>query len=445
MAKNGYDVSVFEKNNFAGGRVHSKTTAGFNFDFAPHFLSGSANGYLRKAAKLSGFKIDFIHFPNITFIKNKTRITVDIKLNSLINTISTLYKLKFNPLSSIKYRSFFKTISNADPILIKRLDRSPLSDFVDSYTSNDELHQLINALSLLFFVLPYNIVSAGEFIYTFSSLLSNGSTAYPRGGLGNLIKSFCDAIVKNGGKIFYNQQVRSILNKNSKVTGIETDDDYYNFDIVISNSGIKNSINLAGLEDNEKYSSHYGNYIPSRGMVVLKYGLNKKVLKDSFIVGIPQINTMKLLNKIYTDSYTESGDIPFMLTVPTNLDSSIAGENKQIILAGAVVSSSKIKLKKSEMVMELLKSRLNSLFPELLHNTEVLKYAGINDIIKASGHKMADVCGVAQTIEQVGLNSIPVKTPIKNLYLCGSDVSGRGTGVESAAESALTVAKLILS
>ena len=56
---------------------------------------------------------------------------------------------------------------------------------------------------------------------------------------------------------------------------------------------------------------------------------------------------------------------------------------------------------------------------------------------RENGRLQGDAIGVAQSVDQVGENTPPLRSPVGNLYHVGHDVCSRGVGTEVATQSAL--------
>jgi prolycopene isomerase len=65
------------------------------------------------------------------------------------------------------------------------------------------------------------------------------------------------------------------------------------------------------------------------------------------------------------------------------------------------------------------------------------------DVAELSGRKTGEVIGLAQNRHQVGRTRPENKTPVEGLFLVGADTGGRGVGTEMAADSALTLWRIL--
>jgi len=93
----------------------------------------------------------------------------------------------------------------------------------------------------------------------------------------------------------------------------------------------------------------------------------------------------------------------------------------------------------SQSVLDKIENTMRHLFPDIERHVVWKLRTNTRYTARISGRRTGEVIGAAQNRFQVGKNRPTNRTPIKNLYLVGSDVGGSGVGTEMAAQSALNL------
>ncbi|MGR3294136.1 MAG: phytoene desaturase family protein, partial [Candidatus Scalindua sp.] len=143
-----------------------------------------------------------------------------------------------------------------------------------------------------------------------------------------------------------------------------------------------------------------------------------------------------------------SGDGWFYISVPTEVDSSLAPDNKQII--SVIVSSRdnyddiedwdayKDKMKKYTI------NYLENLVPCIQDHIEVIDTATPKTLYRYTLNSKGAAYGWAVTVDQTWSNRLPHTTPFKNLFLAGH-WTNPGPGICAVVSSGWRVANMILN
>ncbi len=255
----GYSVTVFEKNDYAGGKLHAIEQDGYRFDLGPSLftLPHLVEDLLRLFPKE---KINFnyksketaFHYfwEDGTLFKASTDSSQFIKDASLIfKEDKTLIK-KYLSKSKSKYdltKSLFleKSLHKAATYLsldtLKAIINAPflgLSNTLNDENSkfnNPKLTQLFNRYATYNGSSPYQTPG----IMTMIPHLELGlGTYYPDGGMHRISQSLYELAQKVGVEFRFRESVTSIKNLENKVTGVVTKTDDYDADLVVSNMDI---------------------------------------------------------------------------------------------------------------------------------------------------------------------------------------------------------------
>ncbi len=173
----------------------------------------------------------------------------------------------------------------ASDAFIDAHDEVILSDFLDSYTSDPQVHRFINTFCYMMFAMSCRGASAGEFVHCFREMFKAADTSYPRGGSGAIADAYLRGLERHGGQLHLGRGVVRVLSDGGKVTGVLTDDGKIAADVVVSNVGIDLTLQLAG---EESMGLDYARYVAgldySGSGVVAKYLLDKQVLDMPAII-----------------------------------------------------------------------------------------------------------------------------------------------------------------
>jgi prolycopene isomerase len=265
------------------------------------------------------------------------------------------------------------------------------------------------------------------------------ASGYPIGGCRVIPQSFLDVLATNGGTIKKNSPVRRIIIENNTATGVElVSGEAIRADIVISNVDVSSTVfDLVG----EKYfPPDYTDRIRGAEFTpaafLLKFALNEKITDEKFIMFVAHPNVDEYLQMI------ESGKVPervnLMIPVISNLDPTTAPPDKQLIIAGTFPAMKPDWKAWEKAVMDSVKM----VFPDIEKHILFTEVTNREDVDKLVGEGGSTI-GLAQTVDQVGDKRISQMTPVKNLYLVGSEAGGWGIGTELAANSALELYGMI--
>jgi phytoene desaturase len=257
----GYEVTVFEANAYAGGKLHAINQEGFRFDLGPSLFTmphlvdelfqlyginpREYFNYSKKEVVCNYFWSDGTTFSvpadKEKFVKSasekfdtpqrilhqyldrnkeKYDLTADIFLNRSLHRWST-------------YLSFdtIKSLVQAGKLHINKT----LNEVNEQYFSNPKLVQLFNRYATYNGSSPYATPGIMSMI---PHLEMHYGTFYPTGGMHEISQSLFKLAEKVGATFQFEEAVASINYKQDKVTGVTTARDTYHADVVVSNMDI---------------------------------------------------------------------------------------------------------------------------------------------------------------------------------------------------------------
>ncbi|MHB8896666.1 MAG: phytoene desaturase family protein, partial [Candidatus Geothermincolia bacterium] len=217
---------------------------------------------------------------------------------------------------------------------------------------------------------------------------------------------------------------------------------FYPADLVVSNAGIKKTVELAGRENfPDDYLKRTERLKDSDGGLTVKFALDQKPFEAPLVFYLPDnLNIDRNMEAIARGQVPD--DIPLILPCPTNYDPSLAPEGKHILVAGTLVPCDSVP-GADEKVLDKIEEEVYKLFPGIEKHILWKHRTNLDYVNSLGGRNAGEVIGLAQTCDQVGKNKPDPRMPVEGLYLVGCDAGGRGVGTEQAADSALKVSEMI--
>jgi len=249
--------------------------------------------------------------------------------------------------------------------------------------------------------------------------------------------AYLKATEKRGGEVRYSSPVRRIVVEGGRVRGVDADG-FIAGDIVISNTGTKETVELAGRGNvPDTYLEMVENLRLSYGAVSVKYALDTEVVTPSVIFYYPDTSIKELAER----------QAAIFIPVPSAADASLAPPGCQMVLAACLVPPGLENPEEADRVCEAVNDRIENtmqdLFPDIERHVIWKMRTNTRYIAELSGRKTGEVIGLAQNGHQVGRNRPENKTPVEGLFLVGADTGGRGVGTAMAADSALRLWRLL--
>lgn len=434
LASKGFKTLLLEKNKFIGGRCSTYEKNGFKIDVGVHLFGRSSKGPHGEILNIIEMEnaIDWVicRKPGPRWFYQSKFWSFPRELKELVpvSDFSSLMKL---------FRDVMK-MKNLD-----EFERMSVKSLLSKYTSNNLVHSFIDTISSLYFVIPYYETSASEFVRCLSSLATDFSMGYPKGGCISIPRAYASGIEKFGGKMQTNQSVSKIVVENEKVQGVELDNGkFISSKLVISNAGIRETVNnMIGrkffkrnfIENIDKLKS-------SISALTLKVALKKPITNFKLVTSFSSDEPEDRFNLLLKGKVPE--EVPLFIPVPSNFDASLTPKGRQLLIAGTAVTQEGFEKNRDKWIKNSFES-LQKVFPDISENLMWYDVSTPKDINQLGG-KEASVIGLSQMINQTGNDRLSPKLPIEGLYLVGGDAGGWGIGTELAVKSALECAEQIM-
>ena len=464
LAKQGYNVSVYEKNNDFGGRARQLKENGFTFDIGPSFywmpdiFDRFFNDFNKKTSDY--YELTKLNPAYSVYFDENNSIPIEDSLEKICNRFE-----KIETGSSIKLKKF---ILNAREnyrvavldLIYKMPGESPL-ELVTIDTIKKVKYFLTNIRRevrkdfkshMLRAILEFPVLFLGAkpsdtpAFYNFMNYADFGlGTFQPKNGFYDVVQDMIKLGESLGVSFYNNSNVTKVITEKNKVIGLEINEKIIKSDIVVSGADYNFTEKL--LPKNlRQYSDKYWDKRTLAPSALLFYiGFNKKLNNiehhnlifdtdfDQHAVEIydnPKWPTNPLLYASFT-SKTHKHTAPegcengvFLIPIAPNLDDNKETRKKYL----------DILIKKLEKVT---KQNLKS-------NIIYLKSYCVNDFVDDYNSYKGNAYGLANTLLQTAFLRPKLRSKkVSNLYFCGQ-LTVPGPGVPPALVSGKLVSDLIL-
>ncbi|WP_242132953.1 phytoene desaturase family protein [Aestuariivivens marinum] len=463
LAKAGYEVTIFEKNNNIGGRARQLKRDGFIFDMGPTWY-WMPDVFERFFADFGKKPTDYY-----TLEKLNPAYSIYFGKNDFITIEDTLEKItaafeKEEPGSSKKLQKFIRKAKNNYNIAIKDLvynpGMSPL-ELVNSTTirnlgqflgnikkdvrkafKNDRLAKILEFPVLFLGAKPSNTPS----FYSFMNYADFGlGTYHPQKGMYQVILALQSLAQELGVKIITNVPVEKIIVEKNCAKGLVCSGKTYDFDIVLSGADYHHSETLLEPEFRQ-YSETYWNkktFAPSS--LLFYVGFDKKIKNVNHHTLFFDTDFNTHAQAIYDNPKWPENPL-FYASFPSITDSHLAPEGKE---AGIFLIPLAPGLKDTNILREHYFNEIINRF-EFLTSQDIRKniifkesYC-VNDFVKDYNSYKGNAYGMANTLLQTAFLRPKLKSKkIKRLFFTGQ-LTVPGPGVPPSLISGKLAANLII-
>lgn len=261
LAKAGYDVSIYEKNDKPGGRAGTMSEQGFTFDTGPswylmpevfeHYFSlfgESVSEYLDLQRLNPAYKVFFEDDEPLVVTSDLTKDAATFeavesgageRLKKYVARGDEIYRLSLQHFLYTNFSSFRDFTSRAvlsRALTMLKLAFTPIDSYVRRFVIDLRLRQILEYPMVFLGSSPFSAPA----VYSLMSALDfKKGVYYPRGGLYKIIELLVSIGNDLGVEYHYDAPVRQILTSDGKATGIELEDGtVVTADIVISNADL---------------------------------------------------------------------------------------------------------------------------------------------------------------------------------------------------------------
>lgn len=300
LAKAGYDVTIFEKNESAGGRARKFEVDGYMFDMGPSWywmpdvFESYFNFFGKKASDYYTLKrLD----PSYRIYYSKEDV-LDVPAG-----LEALYQMfdKLEPGSSEHLKKFIAEGKFKYEVGINKLVRKPgisltelfdldlfkglfklhvfesISTYVKKYFKHPQLVQLLEFPVLFLGATPENTPALYS-LMNYADLALG--TWYPEGGMHKIVEGMVSVAQEQGVKLEYNSPVQAIDTDGNKVKGVTVNGIFKPFDYVVAGADYHHVEQTLLPPAYRRYTEAYWNKrVMAPSSLIFYLGVNKKLNK----------------------------------------------------------------------------------------------------------------------------------------------------------------------
>lgn len=465
LAKAGFDVTVFEKNNHAGGRIDVLKENGFTFDMGPswYWMPEVFDKFYASFGYQTSDFYDLIKLnPGFEIIyNNNDHISVWADLDEIYHEFENIEKG-----SSHELKAYLKMAKKIYQIAMGDMVYKPFvswTDFIDTKALN------INLLSSLLYSVSYDVRKRFKHPYLRQLLefpvIFLGATAekipalyhlmnyaafeqgtwYPKGGMYKVSEAFEKIAKKLGVSFKFNSSVEKIIIDNKKATGVKANGNYYPADIVLSAADYAfTELNLLD-EPYRNYDLNYWNkktFAPSALLFYL--GINKKIKKLKHHTLFFDADFNNHIDKVYNTHKWPEKPL-FYLSTTSKTDPTVAPENHENLVILVPISTeiedddASINAIYQDVIQRLEAFTGESIANHVVYKKQVAKkhFRDTYNAFKGNAYGLANTLMQTATLKPKMINK-----KVKNLYYAGQ-LTVPGPGVPPSIISGEIAAKLI--
>lgn len=450
LAKEGFTVTILEKNATAGGGLQTFRRFGMDFDTGMHVIGGMQQGgnirrlcdYLGITSSIQIRDVDDDCADELFYIEDKTIYKIGKGKEGFVNHLLSFFPESKEEL--VNYVSAIYNISGSIDLfnlrpsdgMLKPLPPDALLSadaFIGKYISNEKLR------SVLAYMNPLYGGVAGKtpaFVHALiSTLYIKGESRFVDGS-SKMADALVDMIKSKGGTVHLGDGVRKIYVENQYVKkvvtekGAEYDADYYISDI--------HPCTLFNMIEGKAFTRAYLDRVEGIPESYSAFSLYIKMKPDSF----PYINHSVYITTNYSDVWdcgksdgvwpkgilfmtppvSNQGDYSdkVLITAPMNFDMAKAWENTRTGHRGAEYEQWKTKM--AGQVLNMVEYR----FPGFKDKIELLNTSSPLTIRDFYGTPHGSISGFSRDCNNLLQSNMQVVTKVRNLLLTGQNINLHG-------------------
>lgn len=465
LGKNGYKVTVLEKNEQMGGRAGVLKTKGFAFDMGPswylmpdvfeHFfklMDEDVSKHLKLQRLSPSYRVFFkdVREKHVDFygdIKKdgKTFESFEPGSEAVLREYLKKSEHVYNTaIDKFLYKNYDGIKDFISPSLAKEANKLSLFSNMDKYVSryfeSPELQKIMQYPLVFLGSSPYNAPA----IYNLMSHVDfNQGVFYPKGGFTSVVKAIENIATKHGVKLITNANVDKIITKNKKAIGVQFGNKKLLADIVISNADPYFTETKLLQPSERDHSEKYWNSRTLAPSALLMYlGVKGK---------IPELQHHNLIfSKNWQENFKQIFDNPMLpddpslyISNPSKTDSTVAPKNHEnLFVLVPIASGLEITQKELKDYAKKIISTIESVTGADINDRLVFKKLfSVDDFEKRYNSFKGTGLGLAHTLKQTAVFRPKNNSKkVDNLYFVGANTHP-GIGVPITLISAELLAK----
>ena len=465
LAKEGYEVNLFEKNSTTGGRARQFSENGFLFDMGPswYWMPEVFERFYRQFGKTTedfyelkllepGFRVyfgkgDYLNIPSeyedLRELFERIEPGASLQLDRFMQDAKVKYDLGINDLvykpgkSLMEYMNSRVILGTLKHKVFQRFDKH-----VRSYFKNPKLISLMEFPILFLGAMPKDTPALYS-LMNYAGLKLG--TYYPMGGFGKVINAFERIAREQGVHIHTRVPIEEILVSEGRATGLRMNGHQYKSDTVIAATDYHHVEHNLLSPQYRTYSEKYWDsrvFAPSSLLFYL--GIDKKIenLEHHNLFFDESLEDHAV--EIYKTPKWPSKPL-FYACVPSKTDPEVAPEGKENIfllmpIAPGLNDEEDLREKYYTLIMDRLEAHAGE---NIRDHVIVKKSYSVRNFENDYNAYKGNAYGLANTLLQTGpLKPKMHSKKVKNLFYTGQ-ITVPGPGVPPSIISGEVVAKLI--
>ena len=462
LAKEGFDVTILEKNKTVGGRARQLIKEGFTFDIGPtwywmpdvfekffaDFGKKPADYYhldkLNPAYEVYFDKVDSIKIPDnlhdILAIFEKEEKGSANHLQSFLDNAEHNYDVA---IKDLVYRPGISITELITPVTVRKANQffSSIRTTVRKNIKNSRLQQIMEFPVLFLGAKPSNTPA----FYSFMNYADFGlGTWHPKGGMYEVVKAMATLAIDLGVKIETNQNVEKINVENGIVESVVSNGNIVYSDIVLSGADYHHTESLL----DEKYRGYSEKYWDSKvfapSSLLFYVGFDKKIENVSHHTLFFDTEFDVHAKDIYDNPKWPEKPL-FYASFPSITDASVAPAGQEagiflIPIAPGIEDTSEIREKYFQNIIGRFETLTNQSVSKNIIFTESFC---VNDFVNDYNSYKGNAYGLANILTQTAfLRPKIISKKVKNLFFTGQ-LTVPGPGVPPSIISGKIVSDLI--
>lgn len=461
LAKKGFEVCLYEKNNTVGGRARQLTKEGFTFDMGPswYWMPDIFDKFFADFGKKTSdyYQLDKLD-PAYKIFFDDDVITIGDSLDKIATEFERIEKG-----SSLHLKSFIQQAQeNYDIAINKVVLRPGLSPFElvtpETVARVDQFFKTISGEVRKKFKNP-KLVSTLEFpvlflgakpsktpsFYNFMNYADFGlGTWHPKGGMYEIIKAMKSLAEELGVKINTNSSISKIVVEEGKTKGVICHGELKTADVVLSGADYHHSETLLDVQYRQYSEKYWDTKTFAPSSLLFYVGFDKK------LKGVEHHNLFfdtdfELHAQEIYDTPKWPKDPLFYANFPSITDSSMAPEGCEtafflVPIATNLEDTPELRAQYFDLILKRFQEKTNQ---NIEKNIIFKESFCVNDFIEEYNSYKGNAYGLANTLTQTAFLRPKLKSKkVTNLFFTGQ-LTVPGPGVPPALISGKLVADLI--
>lgn len=466
MAKEGWQVTVIEKNKTPGGRASQLIENGFTFDKGPSFywMPEVFENYFAQFGKKSsdyyklkrldpsyriywddGFTDIPAEFNALKDVFESIETGSGEKLERYLKGAAYKYELGINNLVHKPGRSiteFFnwETISGAFKLQVF----SSIRQHISKYFRHPKLRRIMEFPVLFLGALPQDTPA----LYSLMNYADiKGGTWYPEGGMYAVVEAMYKLALELGVEFHFGENAKSIIIESGKVAGLQTDKTIYLAEAMISAADYEfTESNLLPPEYRSYTESYWNSRVMAPSCLLYFVGLNKKLQQPQHHNLFFDAPFDQHGNEIYKDPKWPSMPL-FYVSIASKSDANVApagGENLVFLVPVAAGLAGDTEALRDNYFRHIVK-RMEDHTGESIEDAVVFKRSySVSEFKSEYNSFKGNAYGLASTLKQTALFRPSCQSrKLKNLFYAGQ-LTVPGPGVPPCLISGEVVVKQLI-